>query len=55
MNCLNSLLFKDGATAGAVSGAGVGAQNTTGVGVGVLLSLVRVAPASSFLPLGQGF
>ena len=55
MNCLNSSLSEDGAVAGAVAGAGVGARDTTGVSVEVLLLLVRTAPASLSLPAGGAF
>ena len=47
MNCLNSLLFEDGA----IAGVEVGARDTAGVGVEVLLPSVGVALASSSLPV----
>ena len=55
MNCLNSSVSKDGAEVGAIAGAGVGAHDTTGVGVGVPLSSIGAAPASLFSPAGGGF
>ena len=55
MNCLNSLLSKDGATARAVAGVGVGGRDTTGVSVGVPLPLVGAAPANSSSLAGGGF
>ena len=55
MNCLNSSLFKDGASVRAVARAEVGARDTTEVGVGVPLPSVRAAPASLSLQVGKGF
>ena len=55
MNCLNSLLSEDRAAAGTVAGAGVGGRDTMGVSVGILLLLVRAAPASLSLPVGRRF
>ena len=52
MNCLNSSVFEDKAAAGAVARAGMGARDTTGVGVGVPLPSVVTAPASSSSLLG---
>ena len=51
MNCLNSLLSKDGA----IVGAEVGVRDTTGVDRGVLLLLVKTAAVSSSFPVGGGF
>ena len=51
MNCLNSLLSKDGA----ISGLETGARNIAGVDMGVLLLSVRIAPASSSSQAGGEF
>ena len=53
MNCLNSLLSKDEATAEAAAAAGMGVHDTTEVGVGVPLPSVGATPASSSLPVGR--
>ena len=53
MNCLNSSVSKDGAVTGAVAGAGVGAHDTTGIGLGVPLLSVGTTPASSSSPAGE--
>ena len=55
MNCLNILLSEDGTTAEAVAGAKKRTHDTTGVGMGVPLPLVRATPASSSLPARRGF
>ena len=55
MNCLNSLLSKDGAAAKAIAKAGVGSRDTTRVGMGVPLSLIRAALANLSLPVGGEF
>ena len=55
MNCLNSLLSKDGMVAAAVAGAGIGARDITGMSVGVPLPLVRAALTSSSSLAEEGF
>ena len=55
MNCFNSLLSEDAAAAGAVAEAGVGARDTTEVGVGVPLSSIRATPVGSSSPAGGEF
>ena len=47
MNSLNSSLSEDGATAGAITGGGVGACDKTGVGMGMPLHSIGIAPTSS--------
>lgn len=47
-------ILPEGTSAGTGARAGVGALETAGFGVLVLLSLVKASPASSFLLAGRG-